>query len=115
MSAGSKIYIVLFFLTAGALLLGGCSKNKPLDQEKFIEVYYDIMVLQENRGMEFSAMQKIREDVYKKHGITHQQYEATIAYLSEDTKRWEEFFDAMIAYVRVKEKAAMGSNSTKTE
>lgn len=115
MFAGVRIYSVLFLLTAAVLVLGGCSKNKPLDQGKFIEVYYDILVLQESRGMEFSAMQKIREEIYKKHGITHEQYEATIAYLSEDTKRWEKFFDEMIAYVRVKEKAAMGSNSNKEE
>ncbi|MCC6549837.1 MAG: DUF4296 domain-containing protein [Ignavibacteriaceae bacterium] len=110
-----RISSAVLFCAAMVFLLTGCSKEKPLDQEKFIEVYYDILVLQESRGMEFSAMQKIREEIYKKHGITHAQYEATIAYLSKDTKRWEEFFDAMIAYVRVKEKAAMGSNSTKTE
>ncbi|MCK6614848.1 MAG: DUF4296 domain-containing protein [Ignavibacteriaceae bacterium] len=110
-----KVFSAVLLLGSVVFLLTGCSDEKPLDQEKFIEVYYDILVLQESRGMEYSAMQIIREDVYKKHGITHAQYEATIKYLSEDTKRWEEFFDKMIAYVRVKEKAAMGSNSNKEE
>jgi len=110
-----RFFSAALLCASAVFLLAGCSDEKPLDQEKFIEVYYDILVLQESRGMEFNAMQQIREEVYKKHGITHGQYEATLKYLSEDTKRWEQFFDEMIAYVRVKEKAAMGSNSTKTE
>lgn len=106
----SRILFVLFSL----LFFAGCGAKK-LDEDKFVKVYYDILILQESRGGEISAMEKIRQEVYQKHGISHEQYQNTLDWYSEDKARWEEFFAALTEYVKEREREVMGSNSNKPE
>lgn len=104
----------ILLIAAAGILFAGCGQ-KRLDREKFILVYYDILLLQESRGGEIGAMELIRDEVYKKHGITDEQYRNTLAWYSEDKARWEEFFAGLTEYVKEREREVMGSNSNKPE
>lgn len=125
MSAGIPIYNRMkvsiittfrFFLliAAAGIIFAGCGP-KRLDKEKFILVYYDILLMQESRGGEIGAMELIRNEVYKKHGITDEEYRNTLAWYSEDKARWEEFYTGLTEYVKEREREVMGSNSNKPE
>lgn len=45
------------------------------------------------------GLDSLREAVFKKYNVTEELYKTTLDYYNQDTDRWENFFDKVIAHV----------------
>ncbi len=86
--------LVLLFL----LSFNSCSE-KTFDDEKFIDTYVDLRIAEDTLKSDNYTMQDLKEKIFKKHGITEEQYNSTFEYLNKNPELWEEFYDKAIARV----------------
>lgn len=81
--------LILVYLT-------GCS-DSGMDRKKFVNFYADYITAQDSSGFNPEISAKIREGLYKKYGITAEEYEQTVNNLKENKTDWESFFNDVIA------------------
>lgn len=81
--------LILVYLT-------GCS-DAGIDRKKFVNFYADYITAQDSSGFNPEISAKIREGLYKKYGITAEEYEQTVNNLKENKTDWESFFNEVIA------------------
>lgn len=86
--------LVLLFL----LSFNSCSE-KTFDDEKFIDTYVDLRIAEDTLKSDNHTMQDLKEKIFKKHGITEEQYNSTFEYLNKNPELWEEFYNKAIARV----------------
>jgi len=80
-------------LICGILLFASCkNKNVIDDKNKFANIYVDLLIEQEKYKGNFEKLKEKRKEIYSKYKITPEEYNSTIEYYNEDSKRWEEFF-----------------------
>ena len=92
-----KYVFPLFFISI--ILLQGCGKEKKIiPEEKFIQVYVDLLILQDTTSTDKLSLDSLKTPVFTTHNVTSEEYDATINYYNSQPKRWEEFFDKAIAY-----------------
>jgi hypothetical protein len=85
-------FIIIFYLSSSFLFLS-CADDKTInDEEKFAKVYVDLLINEEQNHSDSLKIKSGRDNIFKKYGITQNQYEATINYYNEDPERWREFF-----------------------
>jgi hypothetical protein len=73
--------------------------DKTIDHDKFIDAYVDLRIAEDTVRSDNYDIQKLQEEVFKKHGITEEQYNATFKYFNDNPERWEEFYKKAIARV----------------
>ena len=81
------------------VLFAGCEKKEILPEEKFIEVYVDILVAEDTTAQKSFSSDSLKTIVLSKHNTTEIVYQNTIDYYNESSDRWEKFFDEVITYV----------------
>ncbi|MCK6605423.1 MAG: DUF4296 domain-containing protein [Ignavibacteriaceae bacterium] len=89
----------IFLVLSGVLILvylTGCSAP-GMDRKKFVNFYADYITAQDSSGFNPEISAKIREGLYKKYGITAEEYEQTVNNLKENKTDWESFFNEVIA------------------
>lgn len=89
----------IFLVLSGVLILvylTGCS-DSGMDRKKFVNFYADYITAQDSSGFNPEISAKIREGLYKKYGITAEEYEQTVNNLKENKTDWESFFNEVIA------------------
>lgn len=89
----------IFLVLSGVLILvylTGCS-DSGMDRKKFVNFYADYITAQDSSGFNPEISAKIREGLYKKYGITAEEYEQTVNNLKENKTDWESFFNDVIA------------------
>ena len=89
-----KIVCPLIILT----LLSACEKGPAIPENEFIKVYVDLLILQDTTGVNTSVFDSLKTSVFKNHGVSAKEYDATINYYNSNPKKWEEFFNKAIAY-----------------
>ena len=95
-----KFFITKFTLPLVILVfLSACEKGPAIPEDQFIKVYVDLLILQDTTGTNTSAFDSLKTVVFKNHGISAKEYDATINYYNSNPKKWEEFFNKAIAYV----------------
>lgn len=77
------------------LFISGC-KPKHIDENKFIKIYTDIIIMKDSTG---NTTENVKGEVFKKYNITSKDYESTLKYYNEDPERWDTFFEKAIAYL----------------
>lgn len=87
-----KTIILLFF---SFLILTGC-KPKRIDEDKFIKIYTDIIIMKDTTGI---SIDNVKKEVFQKYNTSDKEYQNTLNYYNEDPEKWEAFFDKAIAYL----------------
>lgn len=94
--AKCQTLVVLILFTA--LLNLACEEKSPISEEKFIEVYVDLLIVQDTTRTDSLSLDSLKSVIFTKHNIDSKTYDATITYYNAEPKRWEKFFDKAIAY-----------------
>ena len=89
------LFSIILFTT---LFNIACEKKSPIPEEKFIEVYVDLLIVQDTTRTDSLSLDSLQSIVFTKHNITTKAYDETISYYNSEPKRWEEFFNKAIAY-----------------
>ena len=89
------------------ILFQGCEKEvKVIPEEKFINVYVDLLILQDTTSTDSLSLDSLKSLVFKNHNVSTEEYDATIHYYNSEPKKWEEFFDKAINYIEALKKEA---------
>jgi hypothetical protein len=95
-----KIFILAFLL----FLLSSCNTNKIIEEEKFIEIYTDIIIAKDTVSETTKSKDAVIKGVLAKYNVTLYDYKTTVEYYNEDSERWEKFFSQAITYLEKKRK-----------
>jgi hypothetical protein len=95
-----KIVILSFLL----FLLSGCDTNKIIEEEKFIEIYTDIIIAKDTVSETTMSKNALIKSILVKYNVTFDEYKTTVEYYNEDSERWEKFFAQAITYLEKKRK-----------
>ncbi|MCU0333244.1 MAG: DUF4296 domain-containing protein [Ignavibacteriaceae bacterium] len=91
-----KLFLLLIlqfiFITA-------CDKGPPIQEDKFIKVYVDLLIIQDTTTAETFPIDSVRTLVFAKHNISSEQYDETISYYNSRPEKWAAFFDSAKVYV----------------
>ncbi len=99
-SLNNKFFIFLaffIFVTAGVILLTGCSDKNVINEEKFVSIYTDLVIAGDTTSIKNNH--KLLSLILKKHNVTLKKYKATINYYNESEENWRDFFDKVTAKV----------------
>jgi hypothetical protein len=99
-----SIKFLLFIVTI--LLFQGCEKDPPIQEEKFIKVYVDLLIIQDTTTVESFSTDSVKSLVFARHNISSEQYEKMLSYYNSQPEKWTAFFDSATSYVeRLKKEA----------
>ena len=99
-----SIKFLLFIVTI--LLIQGCEKDPPIQEEKFIKVYVDLLIIQDTTTVENFSPDSVKTLVFARHNISSEQYEKMLDYYNSQPEKWTAFFDSATSYVeRLKKEA----------
>ncbi|MHB1686038.1 MAG: DUF4296 domain-containing protein [Ignavibacteriaceae bacterium] len=90
------LIIVLIFLQS--LFLVSCSNKKIIPQDKFVNVYAELIFAQDTASTPASK-KDFKPIILSRYGVTAEQYQTTVDYYNQDPKRWTGFFDKVTKYV----------------
>jgi hypothetical protein len=93
---GQKQCLLIIFLL---LFILACDKGPPIQEEKFIKVYVDLLIVQDTTTAETFPLDSIKTLVFTKHNISSEQYDETISYYNSRPEKWAAFFDSAKVYV----------------
>ena len=94
-----QLNIKILFLIIFTLFLSACDKDPPIQEEKFIKVYVDLLIVQDTTTAETISLDSIKTLVFTKHNISSEQYDETINYYNSQPEKWAAFFDSATVYV----------------
>lgn len=87
---------------------GGSSPRGVIPQEKFADLYLDLLVAGEQRiDTSAAAMAAPPETVLARRGVTLEEYRKTIAWYNRDPESWRGFFAEVIRKGTEREKQEM--------
>ena len=81
------------------MIFFSCDDNKVIEEEKFIKVYVDLLIVQDTTSSYQLPIDSISAIVFKKHGITAENYQHTIDHYNSSPEKWEDFFSKATEYV----------------
>lgn len=96
----STIVLLLFLL----FISNGCNQNRIIEEEKFIEVYTDIIIASDTASEAINSKDQVLKKVLSKYGISLEDYKRTIQYYNQESQQWEKFFTKAAAYLEKKRK-----------
>lgn len=101
-----SLYQIIFLIVLGLTLSSGCKENKVIDEEKFINIYTDIIIARDTTSLSPNQESEnaIINAVLKKWGTTPENYQETIKYYNQESSRWEDFFSKAIKHLEEKRK-----------
>ena len=88
-----KLYSLPLLLS---LILAGCSTPSVLEENKFIEVYTDLVIAQDTAISSGNDFNLVKDSVFKRHRITEKEYNETLDYYNQDPQRWDQFFNKVL-------------------
>lgn len=86
------IIILLFFSFVS------CDDGPPIPDEKFMELYVDLLIIQDTTTTNFS-LDSVKTLVLDRHNVSPEQYDSTIRYYNSRPEKWIVFFDSATVYV----------------
>ena len=104
-----KIFSYCFITTLinfSILFSPGCNQNKIIDEEKFIQVYTDIIFASDTISEKSLSKDEIINRVLANHKVTLDDYKSTVQYYNQQSERWEKFFSKAITYLDEKRRKA---------
>jgi hypothetical protein len=83
-----------------------CTDKEPLEQEKMIRIYAELLLAQDSSlsALNFkpgkAAIQdSVKRAIFRKYNVSPKSYEETIQYYNENQERWVDFFRNTIVYL----------------
>ena len=98
----SSSNFLIFILTILLFLLPVCNQNNIIEEEKFIEIYTDIIIAKDTTSVTTQSKDAVIKSVLAKHNVTLDTYKTTVEYYNQDSERWEKFFAQTITYLEKK-------------
>lgn len=96
-------FVLIFFFAA-------CSSEQIIDDEKFVEIYSEVLLAQTLEGGDPETTSKILEKICKRFNISIEQYESTVNFYKADYKGWDLFFEKVITILEKKKLAATSAS-----
>jgi len=96
-------YSLLIFLF---LFMSACDKGPPIQEEKFIKVYVDLLIIQDTTTASTFSPDSVKTLVFMRHNISAEDYDATVNYYNSQPEKWVAFFDSTTAYIENLKKEA---------
>jgi Domain of unknown function (DUF4296) len=87
----SQVFILLSF--------SGCSKNRIINEDKFVKLYADLVIQQDTLNTLNYKTDSLKIAVFKRYDVNEEDYKNTIKYYNQDPSRWEKFFNKVTAYL----------------
>jgi hypothetical protein len=95
-----KFLIINFiFLIGFAYLLSGCDESPPIPDEKFLELYVDLLIIQDTTTTTDFSLDSVKTLVLERYKVSSEQYDAMINYYNSEPEKWIAFFDGATVYV----------------
>jgi hypothetical protein len=95
-------YFMIIFLAVVIYMSSGCNRNKIIEEEKFIEIYTDIIIAKDTDSETKQSKDAIIKSVLAKYNVSPDAYKTTVQYYNQDSERWEKFFAQAITYLEKK-------------
>ncbi len=92
----SKYTFILFFISI--FFFQNCSEETPVSEEKFIQVYVDLLIGRDTISVQSSSFDSLKTRIFTKHSISSEDYYSTLEYYKSYSEKWEELFDRAITY-----------------
>lgn len=86
------IILILIFFSA-------CDKGPPIPDEKFLELYVDLLIIQDTTTATNFSLDSVKTLVLNRYNVSLDQYDAMLKYYNSSPERWIAFFDSATAYV----------------
>ena len=103
---------MLCFLTTFLFVLDcGKGKHVPSPQEKFVQVYVELVKLRERLPSTNPVFVDSSRTILKKYGLTKQEYDQNLAYFNEEPERWEAFYQEVLKRLEHKENVPSSTDS----
>lgn len=96
-----KIYYQLL-LGLSAFVLVSCSDKQIIGQDKFIDIYSEVLLAQSVSNSDPETTAKILEKVCKDFNVTLEQYKSTVDFYKSDYEGWELFFEKVVTLLEKK-------------
>lgn len=90
-------YWFLFFFIFSFLV--SCSNESPIEEEKFVKIYTDILILQDTTFTSSDSLKIFKEEIFSRYGIDSLAYSNTINYYNKEPERWEGFFNKVLLHI----------------
>lgn len=87
------IYIPILLITFSA-----CEENPPIPDQKFLELYVDLLIIQDTTTTNFS-LDSVKTLVLDRFNVSIEQYDAMLKYYNSTPEKWIVFYDSATAYV----------------
>lgn len=87
-----------FFAISLLFSLSACDKGPPIPDEKFLELYVDLIIIQDTTITNFSP-DSAKTLVLERYNVSLEQYDAMIQYYNSNPEKWIAFFDSATVYV----------------
>jgi hypothetical protein len=94
----------LLLLSFTAIIFLSCDQNKVIDEDKFIELYTDILIAKDTTAVVSQSKDSTVQIILRKHNITFDDYKTTVDYYNQESERWERFFNSAVTYLESKKK-----------
>lgn len=91
----TKISVLFFFI----FLFSSCEDKSRIPEDTMVKIYTDLLIAQDTTFLTQPGIDSLMDAVFLKFNVDEAMYESTLDYYNEDSKRWEEFFDKVIAYI----------------
>ena len=95
----SPIFLFLF-----VFLLVGCSKDKKINEDKFIKIYADLVIAQDSLAADSSGFVHEKGKIFSNYKVNEELYLKTLEYYKNNPEEWKSLFKKVIAYLREQEK-----------
>ena len=94
-----KINMFLFALIIIQILfISSCSDKKVLPEDKFVNIYSDLIFAQDTSNSLYSK-QNFKTIILRRFNISEKMYDSTVAYYNSDPQKWSGFFDKVTNHV----------------
>lgn len=103
-----SLYQIISLIVLVLTLSAGCKENNVIDEEKFINIYTDIIIARDTTSLKLNqeSENEVIKAVLKKWDAALEDYEKTIKYYNQESNRWEGFFEKALKYLEEKRKNA---------
>lgn len=102
-----KPYSHFILLVIAATFLTGCEEKKIIQEEKFIDVYSDLIIAQDTSTVSNNFQRdSIQQIIFKRYSVSKDEYSSTVEYYSEEPARWEKFFNTVIDSLEARKQRA---------
>ena len=102
---------VLLLFPALILFFSSCENKNIIPEDTFVKIYADFLITQDTSFIDskekdttYWQADSFKQMIFNKYNVTHNQYEATLKYYSQNPELWEEFFNKAIAFVENQKK-----------